>query len=507
MNRLMLLTPIIALLGVCQTNPVRGQFQTLIRHLPEGANTLVLFNVEGVLATPLAKTEGWREHLDKMSSSGLIQIPPKSKQFVLGSQMDIELMESRWDSTIMNLSYEPSVTQVTQRYGGSVDQVDGLDAAVLGNDTYVVKFGKHIAGTMSPADRQKATRWVKNAYAGEDRKPLGEYLQEAAGFANKNGTPIIMALDLEHVFSPSFIRDRLDSAELLKGKNIDLDQLAKVLSSIRGVTLGITITDHFFGGLKVDFREDASIMKGFAKPLLLEIVGNHGAMIEEFRDWKIQVNGKQVLLRGPLYKSGMQRVMSVFDTPADLRELKVPQFTEDGKVPESLIAQNTLQYYNMLNQYLDDIVGKKKTTKVQTTGLVAQWYKKYASKIEALPILNTDPEMVDFGFQVAGALRQAQGAMQGVGTNSALRQMNASGSSNVYNYSGGVRAGRYGVRGGYSYRYNPRASINAEGQAKANIRRQEKIKGYGSANQTMQGVTIAMAEMRRKMTEKYQIEF
>ena len=51
-----------------------------------------------------------------------------------------------------------------------------------------------------------------------------------------------------------FIRHRLDSAELLKGKKVDLDQFAKVLASVRGVTLGITITDHVVGGLKIDFR-------------------------------------------------------------------------------------------------------------------------------------------------------------------------------------------------------------------------------------------------------------
>ena len=264
-----------------------GQFETLVRHLPEDANTLVLFNVEEILASPLAEKEGWRERLENMYSSGLILVPPQANQFVIASQMDIELMEPHWTATVMNLSYEPSMIDVTKRYGGNVDEIDHQDAAVLPNDTYVIKFGKFIAGTMSPADRQKATRWIEHAFSNNDSRPLGEYLTEAEGYADTKKTPIILAIDLQHVLSPSLIRSRLGSAELLKGKNVDLDALAKALSSIRGATLGLNLTDHMFGGLKIDFSEDVSMTKEFAKPLVLQVLSNHGAMIQEFNDWEV----------------------------------------------------------------------------------------------------------------------------------------------------------------------------------------------------------------------------
>jgi hypothetical protein len=509
MNRLINVSLTLAVMVLLQASSAFGQFKTLIRHVPEEANTLVLFDVEGIMATPLAQKEGWRERHENLSSSGLILVPPDANQFVLASQMDVELMVPRWSATVMNLSYEPSMMKVVQKYGGNVDEIDGQEAAVLPNDTYVVKFGKVLAGTMFPADRQKATRWVKNAYSSSSPEPLGEYLSEAEGFAEKNGTPIILAINLEHVFSPSFIRHRLDSVESLKGKNVDLDQLAKVMASIRGATLGITITDHMFGGLKVDFSEDVSMAKEFAKPLLLEVLANHGAMIQEFKDWKMQVSGKHMLLRGPLYKSGIQRICTVLDSPADLRPVATPNL-KDGETNESLVARTTLQYYKMLGQLLDDIVDKRKETRTQTAGLVAMWYKQYASKIDAMPILNVDPEMVQFGSQVAGALRQAQGSMQGVGVQQASGMANMQG-ANVVDYAyaggGGERYGFYG--GGYAYRYqsNPRASLRADGAEIARIKTNARIQGYGAANQTMQGVTVAMADMRKKMTLKYKIEF
>lgn len=509
MNRLITMSPILALMVLLQESPALGQFKTLIRHVPEQANTLVLFNVEGIMATPMGQSKGWRERHENMASSGLVLVPPDAKQFVLASQMDIELMVPRWHTTVMNLSYEPSMLKVVQRYGGNVDQIDDQEAAVLPNDTYVVKFGKSIAGTMFPADRQKATRWVKSAYSSSSREPLGEYLTEAEGYADKNGTPIILAMNLEHVFSRSFIRHRLDSAESLKGKKVDLDQLANLMAGIRGITLGITITDRMFGGLKIDFAEDMSMTKEFAKPLLLEILGNKGAMIQEFNDWDISVNGKQILLRGSLYQSGAQRICTVLDSPADLRP--IASSSTGGESNESLVARTTLQYWKMLNQLLDDITKKRKTTQTQTAGLVGMWYNQYANKIDAMPILNVDPEMLDFGTQVSGALRQSQNAMQGVGVEQASGMANMQG-NNVYNYAYGGRAGvgRYGgVGGAYGYRYqsNPRASLRADGAEIAQIKTNARIKGYGTANQITQNLEIAMADMRKKMTLKYQIEF
>ncbi len=418
MNRLLLMGPMVAIAILTNVSLSHGQMQTLVRHLPEGANTLALFNVEEILESPIGQKENWREEIGKMYSSGLILVPPQATMFVAASQMDIELMEPHWHASVMNLSFEPSMIEITQRYGGNVDEVDGQEAAVLSNDTYVVKFGKFIAGTMSPADRQKATLWVEHAYSSSNTHPLSEYLTEAESFSVEKKTPIILAIDLQHVLSPKLIRSRLGSAESLKGKTVDLDQLAKVLASIRGATLGVNVTDHFFGGLKVDFAEDVSMMKDYAKPLLLEVLARHGAMIQEFSTWDIEVGGKEILLRGSFTSSGIQRVCSILDTPADLRAAE-PSKGADGKENPNLVAQTTLQYYKMLAQFLSDLRNEQQTATTETPGLVAMWYKQYANKIDGMPVLHVDPGLVQLGGQISGALRQAQAAMQGAGVKEA----------------------------------------------------------------------------------------
>lgn len=513
MNRSYLLGSLVALLISIQASSALGQFGHLVQHLPDDANTLVLFNVEEILASPLAQKGNWRERNENMYASGLLLVPPQSTRFVMASQMDLELMNPHWHAGVVDLTQEPSMLSATERYGGHVDRIEGRDAAVLPNDTYVIKFGKSIAGTMFPADRQKATRWLQEVYSDSSRKPLTGYLTEAEGYADKVGTPIVLAIDLQHALSPDFIRSRLESAKSLQGKKIDLDQLASVLASIRGITVGITITDQVFGGIKVDFEQDVTIMKDFAKPLLLEALANHGAMIQEFNDWKAEVGGKEILLKGPLYQSGTQRICSVLDAPPALHpiEQQASASQGDGQPDKSLVARATQQYFNAIGLLLKDLRSEDRKHETITPGLIAIWYKRYAEKIDALPILHVDPEMVQFGADMANALRQSQNAMQSVGERSAMRITNKPDAA-VYNtataWRGGVGPyGGWGVQGAYAYRYNPRASLALEGEQEAKIREQERIRGYGNANQIMQGAEVAMANMRRKMTEKYNVEF
>ena len=57
------------------------------------------------------------------------------------------------------------------------------------------------------------------------------------------------------------------------------------------------------------------------------------------------------------------------------------------------------------------------------------------------------------------------------------------------------------------YAYNPRLSLALQGQQSAQIRTQERIRGNTSANLIMQGLQAETGEIRRKMTQKYQVEF
>ena len=117
----------------------------------------------------------------------------------------------------------------------------------------------------------------------------------------------------------------------------------------------------------------------------------------------------------------------------------------------------------------------------------------------------------DFAANVSSQLRQAETAMKGVGVQSGYRMATRS-PAQVYNYAYGTRGGygRYGGwRGGYGYRasYDPWASTREDIRQRTQIRDQEKIKGYAQANSIMQNLDAEMGNLRRSLTQKYNIEF
>ena len=91
-----------------------------------------------------------------------------------------------------------------------------------------------------------------------------------------------------------------------------------------------------------------------------------------------------------------------------------------------------------------------------------------------------------------------------------MRQVNSGGSGIVPGYSAaGFRYGRFGAYGA-SY-VSPGAALNADlavqQQQRTRIRAQERVGMAASVMDIMGQVTQVNSQMRRHMTEKYQIEF
>ncbi len=399
----------------------RAGFSDLVRHLPDGANTLVLFNVEEILASPLGVKEGWAAKQQQAFAANWIVVPPGTRRFAMSARLELTSMHPLWQAGVAELQFEPSMAKAAALHGGGVDEIDQRAVAALPPDIYVVQFGKQLAGYLRPANRQDAGRWLEEVYSDSSRAPLSPYLAEGVAYADKLGTPIIVAVDMKHIFPASFIRTRLESLQCLKGQNVDRDQLAAALASVRGMMLGVTATDQVYGKIKVDFDQDVPLTPELAKPLLLEALANHGAMIEEFYQWKCEVSGKEITLGGYLERSGRQRIFSLLDAPPELHSAAAatpPQSQDTDKQYAALASQ---QYFKSVTSLLNDLTGKRKSDEFVTWGQVGLWFEKYAGKIDQLPILHVDPELVDWGANVSAQLRQAETAMKGIGAQTGYR--------------------------------------------------------------------------------------
>lgn len=511
MNRRRLATGLfLVFLFACAARPGHAGFGDLVQHLPDDANVLILFNVDGLLASPLGVKENWSAKQQQAFASNWIIVPPGTSRFAMAAQFQLESMKPLWQAGVAELQTPPSMAKAAALHGGTVDQINQRNVAILPPDIYLVQFGQKLAGYLTPANRQDAGRWIDQVYSSSNRVPLSPYLAEGFEFADKLGTPVIVAMDLQHVFPTAFLRSRLEAAESLKGQNIDLDQLSSALASVRGMTLGITVGERVYAKLKIDFDQDLPLTAEIAKPLLLEALANHGAMIEELKDWTCEVNGKQITLGGELQQSGRQRIFSLLDAPPELQAAGPPSPSEVQQSEERYLAMASQQYFKSVTGLLDDLRGKRKSDASVTWGQVGLWFEKYAGKIDKLPILNVDPELLEWGSYVSDQLRQAETSMKGIGARSSYR-MTEMPNVEAYSYRSGAvgGVGRYGYGGAYGYQaaYNPKLSLALQGQQEANVRTQEKIRGNTSANLIMQGLQEETGEIRKRMTQKYKIEF
>ena len=73
----------------------------------------------------------------------------------------------------------------------------------------------------------------------------------------------------------------------------------------------------------VDFGRDTAILASFAKPLLLELLSQSGALIDDFETWQVGAKGKQVSFEGKLSNDGLRRLLSVVEPPAHARDFAV----------------------------------------------------------------------------------------------------------------------------------------------------------------------------------------
>ncbi|MCO8122825.1 hypothetical protein NHH03_13840 [Stieleria sp. TO1_6] len=515
MNRLLFASLSLVFLLASAVAPAFAQapFSGMKYRIPSDANTLILINAEKIFGSPVADREHWDARRKAAFESGVSALPPDAIEVVLAGRSDHEFGKTLWELSLVKLRGQRNVSTVATRFGGEMDVIAERSAARLPDDHYVVQISDTMLGSYTPANRQDVSRWLKSTDTTDGSK-MSPYLEQALGYATKVGTPIVMAMDVSGYISATTIKTRLSTLETLKDADADLNELAKLISTVQGITLGITLQDQTVGAIRVDFEQSPELLAKVGKPMLMEVLKRQGAMIDDFENWTPSISGNTFLMKGTLSTDGTRRVMSVLELPRTLADSMFAA-SSPGSDPEGSAKRiASQQYYNSVTTLIDDLREKPKRDHVKTFGQAAMWYDKYARKIDQLPLLNVDEALLNWGAQIADSFRNAEMFMKGVGMRSSVRTENNNASSGgYYSTGGGYRAG-YGYGGagygsaGYSVSLGAgRASVNEKGRTDSNIRSQERTRGAASVQEIWRQIDDSVAGIRREMTEKYNVEF
>jgi hypothetical protein len=488
-------TPLlVALLAALSSPPAaKAQFEQLLTKIPSSANAVVLLDAERLFASPLGVREGWKDKYEQSFASGLVTMSPDTQRLVLATQLDYEFMKPQWEVAVADFGKGRSAAEVARSAKGILEKIGDVPVVALRDNTYAVELGPKRLGAMSPANRQAVARWLRETQ-GQPQPLVSSYLKGT--LAAKEQSAIVVAFDLEDAIPPDIIRAKLAASSSLKGKNIDLDAAAKVLEGIRGLVLEVSVNDGSFGRLMVHFRSDASLLVPVAKPLLQEILADLGATIDDLEGWKMQAEPQRISFNGTLSAAGRKRIFSLIDNPlaSIIATEQTAPTAEDRK--QTQLAAASQQYFKSLTSILSEV--KEKSGDAKTFGENALWFDKWARRIDKLPLLNVDKDLLGFGQYVSTQLRNMASSMRGIGINSGARtaQVYQQVSTDYNAYAG------YGG-GGYSYYTEWR---NVDGERRA-IRAEERATGATSARGIAAEIANATAKVRQDMTQKYQVEF
>lgn len=503
--------------------PAAAQFRELADRVPHSANALVLFNVEKILQSPKAAAEGWQDKMDKAFESGLSRIPPKTVRYVIASQIDFESMQPRWEAAVADFAEPPSMEVIANARQGTPDKIGTVSAVALPTDALVLQLGEKTLGAIAPANRQEATRWIRQLSDPKSSR-LSAYLQKGAAYSDSAGTEIIMVLDLDGVFPPERVLKYLKTKKALDPFAGDRVDLSKLIAEMNGLRVGIRIGEKMSGKITLDFDNDAAKIEPFGKGILTEALADAGMRIEDLEAWTTEVKGTTFSLSGELTSVGMRKILSIVETPAsaETAEKGTPEAvpavkpTSPGDVAANQ-GKATLRYFQSVAKFLGDL--KSDMRDLKTMGQSAVWCDKYARKIEKLPMLGVDPEMLDYGSFVANALRGGALNTRNTTIDAGAQQYQTQGSvggvADPY-YYGGYGYGR-GVYGGGWYggpvanraatRSAAMQEMRSELSEKRVIRTQARADIAGDLNSIKAQIVQVTNDVRRKMTQRYQLEF
>lgn len=497
-----LISGLIVVALLAWTPSSQAQFGRLLNYVPADANTVTVLNLDKMLNSVHGMNKHWKDKLAKKAVDRPLALPAKTTRAVLASRIDLEYMKPIWELAIIELKDIPTMQEIAKAEGGTVEEIAGMPAVRTARDAYVIRLSRDTFAVITPADRQKVTRWLRKALK-RTEPAISPFLIKRTAVADSGGTEMIMAMDLADVTVPSTVSKKLKTLETLTDKTVNYGQLSEALASIRGVAIGVRIGQKPFGQLVIDFEKDVSVIEPFAKPLVLEILAKKGATIEDFQQWEGKVSGNTFSLKGDISDLALRQLFMLIEPPT-------PDMQAGDKASEAspgdtvTVVKATQAHFDAIQGCLKDLKIDKR--KMKTWGQLAMWMEKYAGRIAKLPLLNVDHDMLDYGQNVDYDLRKAAYALRGMGIKSAVEQKQIESTNpsgvNVYGGSYGGRYGRrYGYGGGFAYTYNDNRA------QKRAARYSTRAEGINAARDTIEGIRNGTVEIRRKMTDRYKVEF
>lgn len=496
-------TKIAAVLVIAATVSTTGRAQSsssrvfgdILKRIPAQTNGLMLVNVDGLFDSPMGRRENWRQQALENRRGGLGLAPDISKAAVAVG-LNYHSMDERWKVGLVQLRRDVPIklAEIAAREGGYVETIRNTKVAWTPRNLYLFDFPDSLVGFVSPAERKSLVAWFQSALWQPRDFPPG--FVDRAVFRADRGAQIVFSLDLADTVSVPMVEPWLRSFDEVKASHPDPSLLATRIASVKSGSLTVQVTEGIQGNLRIEFERDIDDTRAVARTLVLDLLADLGAELPEMKSWSVSFDKKRALeLSGRLSEDSVRKILSLGNVPrlaagsaptassnaterADTKSASSPVGPATN-TPSARDKVATSQSY--FRSVAGLIEGLKKTDR-PTYRSAKLWYDRYAKQIEELPILGVDKELLDWGAMVARTMREMSSGI------------------NYYsqNHKYAVASDASGSYGGYGNSRAYNASV---------MKKQTDAMMSVDLDKRWQAVETSVAEMRRKMVEKYQVDF
>lgn len=385
----------------------------LLKLLPNNVNSVSIIRIDEMMKSQRAVAEKWKEQQDANFLAGSGRIPGWVETLVRGTDI-----HSLGQGPIQSVALAPqpagmTLDKVLPAEQVVADQV-GKFTVWRSNRYYITQVTPDIVGVMSPPNRQSISRWF-NALTGGGAPTYSKYIQEVTA---KYRAHILYAIDLTDFFDPAMLANRVQQSAALKGKEGDAKALTALLLKLQGMRLAIDVDSRINAAVAFDFLGAPGPVAEHLKPLLIELLDDAGARIEDLSAATVKVDGHSVSLVMPLSDPGLRRLMTLILTPISINPSEYtpnPEYVKKNPpkaVSSSDMGQATLKYFELVNNTVRDLqILNRRAKEYDRT---ATWHDTYATKIQNFPTTNVDPEAVQYASYIAGGLQTLASSLRGL---------------------------------------------------------------------------------------------
>lgn len=465
------------------------KYGDLLNRVPEQANVLLFVDVAGLYASPLAQDEHWGEKA-AAGDAGL-GLPTDLARTVVAANYDLASLHQTWRAALGDFQGDlPDLERIARREGGYTDTIQNTSVALIPRGMALVVLAPRILALLETTDRQALGHWLQGTLT-KPRTYVPRFADTAL-FRAEHGSQIVLAVNLADAIAVKPTEAWLHGIEAVKRARLAPSLLAPRLAGIESASLQVDATSTLTGTIRLQFREPVDFATPALKEIVLTVIEDCGGSLPELESWTIRLGPDKtsVELSGRLGTESVRRILSLAQphnaSPARKSYADAEPTGEDRKPAEPTaddVAAASRRYYHAVVDLLDGLRGVDRPT-YRSQKL---WYERYAKQIEELPILGVDSELLDWGSTVSRTLREMSYGINYADKDASYR---LSQSAN----------GAYMGWGGYYYG-------SSKGYDADVLKKQTNAVVSVKLDGTWQTMEASVADMRRKMTEKYKVEF